>query len=171
MISELTSLETINLSGNKLKVLPVPTLVSVCRLNQLFLSNNSWNCNDCNNLRSKTYLEDTKNGIKVENDFKFCPSLSQLPNCDTALVYDEEKAKNTCIAKPVPEKIVYLEPWSFWHIIAFVAGSIVALVLLAIICNSVFSAICKKRRTVTQSPKSSEGYNNGDHELLQVLPR
>lgn len=163
MIRGLTSLEVIVLTDNKLKVLPVLTLVSMCRLSSLSLRGNPWDCKDCNNLRTQNYM--TERGISDYLGFKFCPAAVPPRNCDLALVYDEENVRNRCLSVPVPERLEYREPWSFWLIVGVVAGCLIGLVLLSMVCNSVVSAICKKRRTVTQRSPSM-----ADAELMHVLP-
>jgi Leucine-rich repeat (LRR) protein len=61
MVAGLPGLDTLDISNNNIKVLPVLSILSVCRIRLIDLSMNPFDCEGfCENAETKKYLDNNK---------------------------------------------------------------------------------------------------------------
>jgi Leucine-rich repeat (LRR) protein len=96
MVAGLPGLETLDISDNQIKVLPVLSVVSVCHIRLMNLSRNPFDCEGfCENTETKKYL-DNNTQINLAGNLSFCPEVRDGCILNNITV-DLEAVKQKCL--------------------------------------------------------------------------
>jgi Leucine-rich repeat (LRR) protein len=74
-LAGLSGLETLDISNNQIEVLPVLSVLYICRIRLMDLSQNPFDCEGfCENAETKKYLDNNKQ-ITLAGNLSFCPEV------------------------------------------------------------------------------------------------
>jgi hypothetical protein len=95
VVAGLPGLENLDLSYNRLKVLPVLSIVSVCRIRAITLDKNPFSCDRyCENAVTKKYFQDNPQIILAGN-YTFCSNTRK--GCNVNITEEEEDVRQECL--------------------------------------------------------------------------
>jgi Leucine-rich repeat (LRR) protein len=96
MVAGLPGLETLDISNNMIKVLPVLSILSVCRISLMDLSRNPFDCDGfCENAETKKYL-DNNTQITLAGNLSFCPKVRDGCKVNN-ITEDQEAVRKECL--------------------------------------------------------------------------
>jgi hypothetical protein len=95
VVAGLPGLENLDLSYNRLKVLQVLSIVSVCRIRAITLDKNPFSCDRyCENAVTKKYFQDNPQ-IKLAGNYSFCSNSRK--GCNVNITEEEEEVRKECL--------------------------------------------------------------------------
>ncbi|XP_059480774.1 chondroadherin-like protein isoform X2 [Neocloeon triangulifer] len=168
MVAGLPGLETLDVSNNRIKVLPVLSVVSVCRVRMMDLSRNPFNCEGiCENAVTKKYLADNKQ-ITLAGNATFC--IRARNGCNVNITEDEEAVRQNCLLQEIPKPLERRQPRSVWLYIGAASGGLVGLLFLALLFNGIVSSF-RRSESPPPTPHSSPHSRAVQQELKEILSR
>ncbi|CAB3373638.1 Hypothetical predicted protein [Cloeon dipterum] len=167
IVSGLPGLSTLDISNNKIKVLPVISIVSVCRLITINLERNPFNCEGaCANAVTKNYFIENK--TKFDKNVTFCPR-NVRQGCELNITREEQEVRSKCLLTKIPDPLPREQPRSLWVYIGGASIALVALIFFAMVFNGLMST-CKRETSPPPSPGSPHS-RAVQMELKEILGR
>ena len=119
MVAGLPGLENLDISNNLIKVMPVLSVLSVCRIRLIELSPNPFDCEEfCENSETKKYMDNNKQ-ITLAGNLSFCPVVRD--GCKVGnITEDQETVRQKCLLQGL--EINYLVFYFLFNIVNIVCS-------------------------------------------------